>query len=313
MSAVRVRGDTAIDGLTALTGPPSARRIVLGGRFGEEPEPDSARRLQAFAATGGCFVDTAHSYADGRSEQVIGRWLCQHPGRLQIVSKIGHPDASGVLNLSHQKLVAETRRSAARLGVPALDVVLLHRDDPSRAVPDLVASLVTLVRDGLARSVGVSNWTAPRLAEAVEVLRRHHISNPVVSYQFSLAVPHQALWPGAQHADAAILDVVRRFQLPLLGWAGQARGYFTGHTDWAPAESDPFDTPANAARRERCRRAAAEFGTTPESVALAWSLQQPGIWPIIGPRSLSELRTSMAAAQLDLPGELAAWLSEPQE
>jgi len=291
----------------------SATRIVLGGRFGEEPEDVSLQRLDRFAAAGGRLVETAHSYADGRSEEVIGQWLQAHPARVGVVDKVGHPDHEGVLDLSRRRINQEAEESCRRLQVSAIDVLFLHRDDPSRSVSELSETLLGLVRAGYARRVGVSNWSADRLAQLATLLSEQG-QVPVVSYHFSLAVPARPLWPGTFHADDEVMRVVDEFRLPLLPWAAQARGFFAGLSEpLGDGQPDPFDTAENREKRQRCADLAKRLDCRPETVALAWTLHHDRMWPIIGPRSVDELDVSLAAASLSLDEATLRWLSEGSE
>jgi len=285
-------------------------RIVLGGRFGEEPAAVSWQRLDHFAEAGGRFVDTAHCYAHGGSERVIGQWLRANRGTVAIIDKIGHPDSSGHLDLSRDHLMREAAESVGRLGGQPIDVLMLHRDAPNTPVSELADTLARLAEDGHGSRVGVSNWAAGRLDTLTGALtERGHL--PVVSYQRSLAKPTTPLWPGALHADAAVCKVIQRRGLALVAWAGQARGYFTGTTDLpTPGRADPFDSPGNRSRRQRCRQLAGDLGVRPETVALAWLLHHPDTWPIVGPRSIIELDISLAAAQVRLGEATLAWLAE---
>lgn len=291
------------------SGKDSVHRIVLGGRFGEEDERVSMARLDRFAEAGGLFIDTAHSYAGGEAERVIGRWLRVNPGTLAVVDKIGHPDDRGRLDLSRSRLETELTDSLRRLGVLTLDIVLLHRDDPARPVAELAETLADFVHSGRARQVGVSNWSPDRLAQLVIELGEHGVV-PVVSYQYSLAVPAKPLWPGTRHADAALLAVINDHELPLFGWAAQARGFFAGRVEpTADSGLDPFDTEENHARRRRCRELAERLGTRPETVALAWSLRAGRSYPIVGPRDMAELDHSLAASRLVLDDSTVEWLA----
>jgi 1-deoxyxylulose-5-phosphate synthase len=284
-------------------------RIVLGGRFGEEEERLSFSRLDRFTAAGGKWVDTAYSYAEGRSQEVIGRWLRANPGGIAVANKVGHPTAEGVLSLSAPRLRHEIDESCQRLGVSAVDILFLHRDDPSRPVEELAETLLDLREAGFARRVGVSNWNAGRLEQLAAAFSKHH-EIPVVSYQLSLAVPVRPVWPGTLHADRAILDVVRSYCLPLWAWAAQARGFFASAVDPSRnGEQDPFDTTDNRIKRQRCVTLAEQLGCRPETVALAWTLHIVGVWPIVGPRSLFELDASLAAASLPLDEATWRWLS----
>jgi aryl-alcohol dehydrogenase-like predicted oxidoreductase len=295
-----------------LRGEPTgaSTRVILGGRFGEETVRSSWQRLDRFVERGGEAVDTAHSYAEGRSEQVIGDWLRANPGSLVVVDKVGHPDGSGSVNLSARALRREIAESHRRLGVATIDVVLLHRDSPAHPVEEIAETLAAVVAEGEAREIGVSNWLAPRLCGLVAALAvRGHV--PLISYQYSLAVPLTELWPGARHADESVRRVAAEHKLTVLAWAAQARGFFAGRSEPpAPGRPDPFDGSVNRARRTRCRELARDLGTLPETVALAWLLHQARIRPIIGPRSVAEVDASMDAAQIRLDAAVLDWLAE---
>ncbi|MGI5452312.1 aldo/keto reductase [Streptomyces sp. CA-249302] len=178
----------------------------------------------------------------------------------------------------------------------------------TRTVAELADTLVELVEAGYARRTGVSNWPADRLSSLAQHLaERGHTA--VASYQFSLAEPDPARMNGNIHADAAVLRAVHDHRLPLVSWSSQARGFFArpdaGQNDVRP---DAFDTEQNRARRRRCRELAAELGSSPETVALAWTLRHPGVWPSIGPKTPRQLNRSLDALHLSLTDEQAHWL-----
>lgn len=285
-------------------------RLVLGGRFGEEPAALSWRRLDHFVGAGGRIVDTAHSYAGGGSERVIGEWLRANPDGVVVVDKIGHPDDNGQLDLSPKRLLAEADESRDRLGVSRIDVVLLHRDSPGVSIEEIADTLNDLVNNGYAECVGVSNWPAKRLVDLADEMADRHLPL-IVSYQQSLAVPRTPLWPGSRHVDPDLEGVIESRNLPLLAWAAQARGFFTGTTDLPnPGQGDPFDTAENRARRKRCQMLADDLAMRPETVALAWLLHQPNTWSIVGPRTILELDASLAAGELQLDTGDLRWLAE---
>ncbi len=297
-----------------LPDPSRCLRIVLGGRFGEEPFSVSARRLDHFWHSGGRLVDTAHSYADGVSERVIGRWMRQRRCRddVTIIDKVCHPDALGRPRGRPETIREELDGSLARLGTTWVDLLMLHRDDPTVPVTAVVEALAREVRRGRVRAFGVSNWPAPRLAEFLPAAADAG-HRPTVSYQFSLAVPRGEIWPGAMHATPDLRRLAQSAGVPLLAWSAQARGWFTRGTGAAEAD-DPFDTPTNRLLRRRCRAISAERGSNPATVALAWTLhQQPATWPIVGPANLAEQRASLAAAGLTLSPDEMRFLDQDRQ
>ncbi|MGW2288787.1 aldo/keto reductase [Streptomyces phaeochromogenes] len=286
----------------------TAHRFVLGGPFGAEPVETSAERLAHFADAGGLLVETSHSYAKGQAEPAIGQWLRKNPGTLGVLTKIGHDTTGADIPLDRDNVHDHVRAALHDLGVETIDVLLYHCDDPDRPVAELADTLVGLVDAGYVRRVGASNWQPQRLsALAAELAGRGRTS--VASYQFSLAEPDPALMGGSLHADRAVLDVIREHRLPLLAWSSQARGYFarTGARQFN-GRPDPYDTPDNRARRDRCRELAAELGSRPETVALAWTLQQTRVWPSIGPKTTDQIDLSFQARSLPLTGDQARWL-----
>src|SRR5207244_1229994 len=141
---------------------------------------------------------------------------------------------------------------------------------------------------------------------------------PVVSYQYSLAVPTRQIWSGARHADAETLRAIRTHGLPLLAWAAQARGWFAGDAEAElpsaggalPDLSDPFQSGANRRARRLCHTVAKRWGVPATTVALAWTLHQPvQAWPAVGLATEEELVASMAAATLELSADDRALLS----
>lgn len=278
---------------------------MLGGRFGEEPEQSTHHRLDRFTGAGGRLVDTAHSYADGESERVLGRWMrTRGRDRIAVIDKICHP-RDGPPDARPATMHAELDQSLRRLGTDHVDVVMLHRDDPAVPVDDIAAALAAELERGRARCIGVSNWPFPRLGRFLDVTcAAGH--PPVVSYQRSLAVPAYEIWPGAMAVTDPLATELTDRRVPLLAWAAQARGWFA-QDDHGPRAA--FAT----ARNRRLRDLAAEIGLghgIPATVvALAWLLRQRNVWPIVGPASDTELAESLHATDIRLSATEMATLN----
>lgn len=298
---------------TVLDGLAGPARVVLGGRFGEEPRAASHRRLDLFRELGGRIVDTAHRYADGASEEVIGSWLRSRRARdeIVVVDKVCHPNDAGRSRVHPRTIREELTASLRRLGSRYVDVLLLHRDDPTVPVEDLVEALVREYDSGRIRAFGVSNWLPQRLHQFLQLALQSG-GTAIASYQFSLAVPAQQIWPGALHADSHIIRIIRTAEAPLLAWAAQARGWFAVTAgNLTPTDTEAFDTPQNREAFRRCQALATDYKVEPATVALAWTLHQRlPIWVTVGPRTEEELEASMNAAELQLRDEEVAWLTD---
>ena len=164
-------------GTTALSVSP----LCLGGNvFGWTADEDASFAvLDAYAAAGGNFIDTADGYGDwvegnprGASEGIIGRWMAARGNRdeLVIATKVG--EGGGDARASRAATIrAGAEASLERLATDRIDLYYAHADDPETPLDETMAAFDALVREGKVRHLGASNYTAPRLAEALEVER----------------------------------------------------------------------------------------------------------------------------------------------
>jgi 1-deoxyxylulose-5-phosphate synthase len=263
--------------------------------------------LDAWVEAGGTVIDTAHVYEDGGAERVLGKWLRDRPGvrdRLVIVTKGAHPDGDH-LRVTPADIASDLRDSIDRLGGP-VDVYLLHRDDPSVEVGQVVDALDGHRRAGEIRAFGVSNWTLPRIEAANAYAAERGIDGICCnSPHLSLAVQNEPPWPDCLSAtDAESRAWHARTEMPLLAWSAQAGGYFGG------ASAPVYENAGNRERRARAEQLGARVGATANAVALAWVLAQP--FPtvaVIGPHSVEHLRSSLDALEVRLSADEVRWLN----
>lgn len=140
-------------------------------------EAESFAVLDAYAAAGGNFIDTADVYsawvdgnAGGESEALIGRWMASRGNRDRVVvaTKVGMLEGSDTLD--EPTIRAAVEASLARLQADRIDLYYAHQDDPATPLPETLAAFDGMVRDGRVRVLGASNYAADRLAGASEVL-----------------------------------------------------------------------------------------------------------------------------------------------
>jgi aryl-alcohol dehydrogenase (NADP+) len=152
--------------------------LNLGGNvFGwTADEQASFAVLDAFAAEGGSFVDTADVYSQwvpghegGESEEVLGRWMASRQNRPDVVVATKVSKHADLLGTSRPVVRAAIDASLKRLGTDYVDLYYAHADDPGTPLEETVAALGEVVAEGKARYVGASNFTADRLAEALRI------------------------------------------------------------------------------------------------------------------------------------------------
>jgi aryl-alcohol dehydrogenase-like predicted oxidoreductase len=280
--------------------PVTAASFYLG--TGHLPGSVAHSILDRYFEAGGRHLDTARVYDD--NEDVIGEWLRTRgvAAEMHLLTKGGHPHlADWQPRLSKEDVSADARQSLAALGVEQVDAYLLHRDDPSRPVAELAATLRGLVEKGVTRTIGVSNWTTQRVRELVDELDRS--GGPRVAYvsnYFGLARVGGGFIPGARATDAAMLGLASRLGIRLLAWMPRAHGYFGGVSN---PRGMAFDTAESRRRRDLLHRVAAERGVDAGALLTRWLMTvDPMVTPVFSttrPAGIAELFRDAGSADLD--------------
>ncbi|MGK9219528.1 aldo/keto reductase [Microbacterium barkeri] len=286
-------------------------RLVMG----VDNQPDLAHASAMFDhyfAHGGNAFDTAYIYGDGALEGRLGRWIANRGVRedVVVITKGGHTPHCDPESVSRQLL-----ESLERQGTDYADIYMLHRDNPDVPVGEFVDVLDEHFRAGRIRVYGGSNWTPARIDEANAYARANGRQGfTVVSNHFGLAEALDVPWEGCVHAtDAASKRWLAERGIPLLPWSSQARGFFTGRA--RPDDlSDPelvrcYYSDENFERLRRAEQLGADRGVPATAIALAYVLAQPfPTFPLFGPRTIEEARSSMRGLSIELTAEEVAWL-----
>jgi predicted dehydrogenase/aryl-alcohol dehydrogenase-like predicted oxidoreductase len=286
---------------------------LVMGTDNQRTMPHAAVMFDDFFARGGTAFDTAWQYVGGRSERLLGQWIADRGVREQVVilDKGAHTPLCTPEHCHRQLL-----ESLDRLQTDYVDIYMLHRDNPDVPVGEFIDVLDAHVRAGRVRIFGASNWSLARIDEANAYAAAHGKTGfAVVSNNFSLARMIEPPWAGCLSvADAASRAWFTRTQMPLMPWSSQARGFFTERAK--PEGSDDPElvrcwySADNWQRRERAVELARERGVLPINIALAYVLAQPfPTFPLIGPRTLEETRTSLAALAVTLTPDEVRWLN----
>lgn len=293
--------------------------LVLGTAPFTRATEDSARELlDSWLELGGNVVDCARQYGEpvwGESEEVLGRWLADRkPDDLVVLTKGAHHLREGERRVTPEDITDDLTASLGALDVEAVDLYLLHRDDPSARVGPILECLNEHARAGRIRAFGGSNWTTDRL-DAVAAYAEANELEPFscASPGLSLAVQNEPPWWECVSAhDPESLAWYERTHLPVFAWSAGAGGFFAGVQD--PEVERVYGTEANCERRRRGEELAREKGATATQVALAWVLHQPfPTFAIIGPRSVEELGESLPALDVKLTPAEVRWLDLEEE
>ncbi|MEV4416965.1 aldo/keto reductase [Catellatospora sp. NPDC049609] len=279
----------------------------LGADWGSVSEDDALAVLDAAVAAGVTFIDTADVYGDGRSEQLIGRFLRGGGAGapLTVATKMGRRVAQEPGNYRMDNFRAWTDRSRANLGVDTLDLVQLHcPPTPVYAADEVFDALDTLVEEKRIAAYGVSVETCD---EALTAIARPHVASVQIILNALRLKPLERVLPAAAAAGVAIIA-----RVPLA--SGLLSGRYDEHTTFAPDDhrtynrhGEAFDVGETfsgvdfATGLAAVRRLAplVPDGATMAQFALRWIIDQPGVSVVIpGARNAEQARANAAAADL---------------
>lgn len=301
--------------LPEITG---ALPLCLGGNvFGWTADRDeSFAVLDAFAEAGGTLIDTADAYSawvpghtGGESEAILGEWMSTRGNRdrMLIATKVAKsPQRPG---LGAANIRAAVDDSLHRLRTDRIDVYYAHTDDTEVPLTETLGAFDELVRAGKVRALGASQYTAPRLREALSIADRAGLT------RYSVVQPLYNLVERDVYEGELAEECVRE-GLAVFPYYSLAMGFLTG-------KYRPGDDAADSQRAPRARtylddrglrvldaldKIAAARDVPVASIALAWLRSRPGVTaPIASARTLSQLPALLTSATLTLTAdELAA-------
>ena len=287
--------------------------FALGGNvFGWTiDEKTSFEILDAYIDSGLDFIDTADVYSawapgnkGGESETIIGKWLQKSGKRDKIViaTKVGMemgPDQKG---LSKAYIIKAVEDSLKRLKTDYIDLYQSHRDDKDTPLEETLSIYTDLIKQGKIRAIGASNYEASRLKESLEVSKKNNLA------------AYQTLQPEYNLYDREVYEkelepLCRENNIGVITYYSLASGFLTGKYR---SEDD-----LNKSKRgqgvkkylndrgfsilQALDEVAANYKSSPASVAIAWLTARPGITaPIASATSIKQLKDIIASTELIL-------------
>lgn len=282
--------------------------VCLGGNvFGWTMDQDeSFTVLDAYAAAGGNFVDTADVYSawadgntGGESECIIGAWMHSRHNRdrMIVATKVG--EANGVTANAIKEGIEGSLR---RLQTDYVDLYYIHKDDPRTPVGEILSALDALVGEGKVRAVAASEMSVERLTEALATSDRDGL------VRLCALQPHYNLIE-REHYEGPLRDLCERESLACIPYYSLARGFLTGkYRPGAQPETkrgiyawtDELDDDALSVL-SALDEIAEHHGVPVASVALAWLRAQPTVLaPIASARTVDQLQEILPMVDLQL-------------
>ena len=293
--------------------------LALGGNvFGwTADEPTSFTILDAFVEAGGNMVDSADVYSawvpgnqGGESETVIGNWLKRDPAkrdRVVIATKVGFFEG-----LAPEKIAAACDASLQRLGIETIDLYYHHKDDLNVSLADSLGAMDTLVKAGKVHAIGLSQYSAERLDEAMRTAEANGLTSPCALQTWYNLVERPKL-------EGDLRDTALAHGLGIVPFYGLANGFLTGKyrskedLDKSPRGLRNIEYLEGRGARvlEALDSVATETGAALATIALAWTIAQPGITSTLASAtSVEQLKELTAAIHLKLTPEQLARLDD---
>jgi aryl-alcohol dehydrogenase-like predicted oxidoreductase len=304
----------------------SVSKLCLGammfGDWGTKDHDESIRIIHRALDAGINFIDTADIYSQGESEVIVGKALAD--GRrddVVLATKVWGPmgEDPNRRGISRRWIIGEVEDSLRRLGTDWIDLYQVHRYDPETDIDETLGALTDLVHAGKVRYIGHSTFPVSAIVEA-QWTARERGRERFVSEQ----PPYSILTRGV---EAEVLPTCARYGMGVIPYSPLAGGWLSGRyrTD------SPGPGPMSAARQrlanrfdlsltenqrkldaaEQLAKLAEEAGMTLIEMAIAFVLRHPAVTAaIIGPRTMEHLESQLAAAGVELSGDVLDRIDE---
>ena len=276
--------------------------------------------LDAYVACGGNLLDTARVYGgkgDGLepsvSEKTIGKWLKERglSGKVVIATKGAHYDLLTKENrVDPKNITLDAENSLQNLGVDAIDLYYLHRDNPARAVEEIMDALFALTDRGIVRHIACSNWTLERIKQAND-------------YAFSCGRAGFCIssnwWSLAKYNSGALGDDTlvefdksqyayhKETGMGLVPYSSMAKGYLTKKAMGLPVSDTLrrfYDNPQNEAILQYAQKLAAQKGVSVSHIAVSYLVSQPfPVFPVAASGSTEQIEELAKGTEVSLTEE----------
>lgn len=274
------------------------------GFMGEITKAEAEQIFDKYVTEGGNHIDTANKYQEGQSEEWLGEWIEQRGIRenLVIATKYSLPTPTKGININncgnHRKnMFNALKNSLARLRTTYVDILYVHFWDFTTPVEEIMRSLNDLVTAGKVHYLGVSDTPSWRVAQ-MNTLARLRGWAEFVCYQGQYHL-------GCRDMEREIIPMCNELGLGIVSWGVLGQGKYTGRfkrgeedkggrkmlNKMSDKDYDIADVVSDVAK---------EVGRSPSQVCLAWMLNQPNNFPLLGCRKLSQLEDNLASLTFTL-------------
>jgi aryl-alcohol dehydrogenase-like predicted oxidoreductase len=294
---------------------------MMFGAWGTKDHDESIKIIHRALDAGINFVDTADVYSQGESEEIVGKALQGRRDDVVLATKFFMPfdDDPNHRGGSRRWIMTGVENSLRRLGTDHIDLYQMHRYDPTVEIDETLGALTDLVRAGKVRYIGHSTFPASALVDA-QYVARDRGRERFVTEQPTYSILTRAI-------ENEILPLTRKYGMGVLSYSPLAGGWLSGRYRLGEDQNGPmsqarqrladrFDLslPENQRKLEAAdalAELADDAGINVIEMAIAFVLRHPAITSaIIGPRTMDHLESQLAAADVELTGDVLDRIDE---
>jgi aryl-alcohol dehydrogenase-like predicted oxidoreductase len=274
-------------------------------------ENSSFEILDHFIAAGGNFIDTADVYSKwvagnlgGESETILGKWLKQRGNRDQVViaTKVGNDMGVRGKGLSRKHIQQAVEDSLQRLQTDYIDLYQSHIDDESTPLEETLETYGELIRQGKVRAIGASNYSAERLAQALEISRQHGYP------RYESLQPRYNLYDRDGY-EQDLQQICQEHSIGVISYSSLCSGFLSGKyrsekdlsISLRGSSVKRYLNPRGLRILEAIDQVAKTYNSTPTQVSLAWLIANPTITaPIVSATKVEQLNDIIKAVNINL-------------
>ena len=299
-------------GRTGVWVSPLALGTMMFGPWGNGDTADSIRIIHGALDAGINFIDSADVYGAGRSEEIVGEALQGRRDDVILATKFFQPmgEDSNAGGGSRRWIMRSVEASLRRLKTDYIDLYQVHRPDPRMNVEETLGALTDLVRQGIVRYIGSSNYTGSQIVDAQWAADRRNLE------RFVTEQPSYSML--AREIEKDVLPTIQRYGMGALTYSPLAAGWLSGVWTKDSSPTSParqritarFDMslPANQRKLavvDQLAGVAEEASITMIELAIGFVLRHPAVTSaIIGPRTYEQLQSQLPAAHITLAAEV---------
>lgn len=274
-------------------------------------ENSSFEILDSFIAAGGNFIDTADVYSKwvpgnqgGESEEILGKWLKQRGNRDQVViaTKVGNDMGVRGKGLSRKHIKQAVEDSLQRLQTDYIDLYQSHIDDENTPLEETLETYAELIRQGKVRAIGASNYSAERLAQALEISRQYGYP------RYESLQPRYNLYDRDGY-EQDLQQISQEQEIGVISYSSLCSGFLSGK--YRSEKDLSISLRGNSVKRylnprglrilKAIDRVANTYNSTCTQVSLAWLIANPSITaPIVSATKIEQLNDIIKAVNIKL-------------